>query len=419
MEYARPGDVRYVPIEESYGHFLGEDVTADHQVPPFDRSPYDGFAIRSEDTLHASSKEPISLEVIGAIGAGDVFEGTVGPKQAVRIMTGAQIPDGCDAVIKFESVRESEANGQTTIEIKRKLQSGDNISVAGEDTKEGAILEPKGTYINPGVVAVLATFGYKHVPISKQPTIGMIATGSELLDVGEELQPGKIRNSNAYMVYSQIKRAGGEPLYLGKFKDDFSTCYEQVKDALKKVDFLITTGGVSVGDYDYLPAIYEKLGASVLFNKVGMRPGSVTTVAQLNGKLLFGLSGNPSACYVGFELFARPVIRTYLHSPSPLMKEATATLGADFPKPNPFDRFVRGHLSFENGKLTATPVGLDKSSAVTSLGAADILIFLPAGTRGYTKGMEVAIILLEDQEGMSMASLLTEENSQKRSLANG
>lgn len=413
MEYTFFGDVSYVPIEESYGRFLGKDIIADHHVPPFDRSPYDGFAIRSIDTQNASRKNPVFLEQIGTIGAGDIFQETVGPMQAVKIMTGAQIPDGCDAVIMLEMVRVIERNGRTMVEIKRTMNIGENISVTGEDTKKGTVLVTKGTYINPGIVAILATFGYKVVPVSNKPIIGIIATGSELLDIGDEIKPGKIRNSNAYMLYSQIERAGGLPVYLGQFKDDFDTCFEHVKDALNKVDFLITTGGVSVGDYDYLPAIYEKLGANVLFNKVGMRPGSVTTVARVDGKLLFGLSGNPSACFVGFELFVRPVIRTFLHSPQPFLKETKAFLGDDFPKPNPFDRFVRGRLSYENGKLIATPIGLDKSSAVASLGEANILIVLPAGTRGYKKGMEVTIFLLEDQEGTPMNMFLKKKLLEK------
>src|SRR5690606_31201504 len=168
----------------------------------------------------------------------------------------------------------------------------------------------KGTYINPGIMALLATFGYDQVQVAKKPVIGIYATGSELLNVNEELAPGKIRNSNAYMIQAQLERAGGEAKLFGKLSDDFELCYEAIKNAIDEVDILITTGGVSVGDFDYLPSIYEKLGAEVLFNKIAMRPGSVTTVAQLNGKLLFGLSGNPSACYVGFELFVRPVFRT-------------------------------------------------------------------------------------------------------------
>ncbi|MDF4730570.1 molybdopterin molybdotransferase MoeA, partial [Vibrio parahaemolyticus] len=201
---------------------------------------------------------------------------------------------------------------------------------------------------------------YSEVPVARKPVVGLLATGSELLDVNDSLQPGKIRNSNTYMILSQIRRAGGRVKYFGKFSDDFHTCFTAVKEALSQVDMLITTGGVSVGDYDYLPAIYEKLGASVLFNKVAMRPGSVTTVAQLNGKLLFGLSGNPSACYVGFELFVRPCIRTYMFSEKAHVKREKALLGEDFLKPNPFTRFVRGKLTYNEGQLIAYPSGFDK-----------------------------------------------------------
>ncbi|WP_047986045.1 molybdopterin molybdotransferase MoeA [Ornithinibacillus californiensis] len=419
MNYKKNGSVQLLSIEDSYGHFLGQDLIADHDVPFFDRSPYDGFAIRAADTQGASRENPITFEVIGEIGAGSVFEGDVGDYQAVRIMTGAQIPESCDAVVMLELTNEFKDNGKSYFDLKRSSKVGQNISFTGEDAKKGTILAPKGTYINPGIVALLATFGYKKVPVCVKPKIGIIATGSELLEVDQPLEPGKIRNSNAYMVHAQVKRAGGEPIYLGQFNDDFDMCFKQVSEALDKVDLLITTGGVSVGDYDYLPAIYEKLGANVLFNKIAMRPGSVTTVAEFNGKLLFGLSGNPSACYVGFELFTRPIIREYLHMNKPFLKKEIGILGADFNKANPFDRFVRGQLRFENGSLIANPVGLDKSNVVSSLGLANILIQLPGGTKGYEAGMEVSLILLEDQEGATFNDYVMNEINSKRSMRNG
>ncbi|RDW15406.1 gephyrin-like molybdotransferase Glp [Oceanobacillus chungangensis] len=415
MAFAKAGPVEHVPIEQSYGRFLGEDLIADHHVPPFDRSPYDGFAIRSIDTAEGSRTNPIVLQVVGEIGAGSVFSETVLENQAVRIMTGAQIPDGCDAVVMLEVVKEVMIDNKPHIVLKRKVKENDNISFAGEDTKKGTIITKKGTYINPGVVAVLATFGYKYVPVSVKPKVGIIATGSELLEVDEPLQPGKIRNSNAYMIYSQVVRAGAVPIYFGQFCDDLDTCFDQVQDALEKVDILITTGGVSVGDYDFLPAIYEKLAANVLFNKIAMRPGSVTTVAEKAGKLLFGLSGNPSACYVGFELYTRPIIRQYINAFHPFLKKEKAILGKDFAKANPFDRFVRGRLSFQDGKLIATPVGLDKSNVVSSLAEANVLIVLPGGTRGYKQGMEVAILLLEDQEGTTLDAFVNTEINSRRS----
>ena len=201
------------------------------------------------------------------------------------------------------------------------------------------------------------------------------------------------------MISAQIERVGGEVLYFGKLADDFDTCFEAIKDSLSKVDMLITTGGVSVGDYDYLPGIYEKLGAQVLFNKVGMRPGSVTTVAQLDGKLLFGLSGNPSACYVGFELFVRPIVRNMLFTEHPHLRKETAMLEVDFPKPNPFTRFVRSSIYLENGELKVVPSGVDKSNIVMSLAGANSLMVLPGGTRGFMKGTKVDVLLLEDQVG--------------------
>ncbi|PEY40346.1 molybdopterin molybdenumtransferase [Bacillus cereus] len=399
MELANCGLKELVPLELAYGRTLADDLIADHDVPSFDRSPYDGFAIRADDTTWVSQENSILFEVIGEIGAGSVFPQEVGAFQAVRIMTGAQIPKGCNAVVMLELTRQYEDVGKNYMEVKRSFKKGDNISFQGEDARKGTILAKRGSYINPGISALLATFGYSEVPVAKKPVIGLLATGSELLDVDEPLQTGKIRNSNTYMILSQIRRAGGRVKYFGKFSDDFDTCHAAVKEALSQVDMLITTGGVSVGDYDYLPAIYEKLGVSVLFNKVAMRPGSVTTVAQLNGKLLFGLSGNPSACYVGFELFVRPSIRTYMFSEKPHLKREKALLGEDFLKPNPFTRFVRAKLQYNEGQLVAYPSGFDKSSSVSSLAESNAFIILPGGTRGYKKGMFVDVLLLEDNEG--------------------
>lgn len=399
MEFAYQEKKEIVPLLQAHGRFLAEDIAADADVPAFDRSPYDGFAIRSIDSLDASSENPVTFKVVGEIGAGFVFEETVGDLEAVRIMTGAPIPKGCDAVVMLELTHTFEENNEMYMSIKRTFEAGTNISYKGEDVQKGAILLEKGQYINPGAVALLATFGYDQVPVFRKPIVGVIATGSELLEPGESLQPGKIRNSNAYMIMAQIERAGASVQYFGKFSDDLDVCIDVVQNALQEVDMLITTGGVSVGDYDYLPAIYEAIDANVLFNKVAMRPGSVTTVAESKGKLLFGLSGNPSACYVGFELFVRPIIRTAFSNKQPHLRRESAVLGADFTKANPFTRFVRGIALYDNGQLIALPSGFDKSSAVSSLVEANAFIVLPGGSRGYEKGMQIDVLLLEDMQG--------------------
>ncbi|MFD2443172.1 gephyrin-like molybdotransferase Glp [Bacillus sp. CGMCC 1.16607] len=399
MEFQKGGKTEYIPISESYGRYLSEDLVATNDVPHFDRSPYDGFAIRSIDSQTASQNHPITFEVIDEIGAGMVTNKQLGEFQAVRIMTGAMMPAEADTVVMLELTKESKENEKSFMTIKRPFKKGDNVSFQGEDTVKGTVLVEKGAFINPGIQAMLATFGYQQVPVAKKPIVGLFATGTELLEVSDPLVPGKIRNSNSYMISAQIQRVGGDVIYFGKLADDFDNCFAAIQESISKVDILITTGGVSVGDYDYLPAIYEKLGAEVLFNKVGMRPGSVTTVAQLNGKLLFGLSGNPSACYVGFELFARPIIRKMLFSNHPHLKIEEATLEADFPKANPYTRFVRSHVYIEKGQLKVEPSGVDKSNIVMSLAGANSLMILPGGTRGFLKGTKVEVLLLEEKVG--------------------
>ncbi|MGG3268191.1 gephyrin-like molybdotransferase Glp [Priestia aryabhattai] len=402
MTYKRKGSIEHVSITESYGRYLGEDIIADQNVPHFNKSLYDGFAVRAQDCVEVSNEHSVEFEVVGEIGAGSVFEEEVKPFQAVRIMTGAQVPHSCDAVVMLEVTKSYEKEGKTYMALSRPVSKWEHIALKGEETKKGDVLVSKGTRINPGVTAFLATFGYADVAVVKQPVVGVLTTGSELLDVNEPLEPGKIRNSNSYMALAQIVRSGGIPKYLGKLEDDFDRCYEAVKKALEEVDILLTTGGVSVGDYDYLPAIYEKLGANVLFNKIAMRPGSVTTVAERNGQLLFGLSGNPSACYVGFELFVRPIVRSFLHSPAPHLHKTKAVLNGRFKEPNAFTRMVRGEMTDEGGRLLVTPVGMDKSGAISSLAAANALIVLPGGEHGYDKGIEVDVLHLEDEGTSSL-----------------
>ncbi|WP_243556123.1 gephyrin-like molybdotransferase Glp [Priestia megaterium] len=400
MTYKRKGSIERVSITESYGRYLGEDIIADQNVPHFNKSLYDGFAVRAQDCVEVSNEHSVEFEVVGEIGAGSVLEEELKPFQAVRIMTGAQVPHSCDAVVMLEVTKSYEKEGKTYMALSRRASKWEHIALKGEETKKGDVLVSKGTRINPGVTAFLATFGYADVAVVKQPIVGVLTTGSELLDVNEPLEPGKIRNSNSYMALAQIVRSGGIPKYLGKLEDDFDRCYEAVEKALEEVDILLTTGGVSVGDYDYLPAIYKKLGANVLFNKIAMRPGSVTTVAERNGQLLFGLSGNPSACYVGFELFVRPIVRSFLHSPAPHLHKTKAVLNGRFKEPNAFTRMVRGKITDEGGRLLVTPVGMDKSGAISSLAAANGLIVLPGGEHGYDRGIEVDVLHLE-REGTS------------------
>lgn len=243
MEYKKRGETELVSIDECDGRFLSEPIIADHDVPPFNRSPYDGFALRSSDTENASRDNPQRLQVVDEIGAGQVSGKTVGPMEAIRIMTGAQIPGGADCVVMLELVNELKENGESFIEIKRVMKKWDNISFQGEDAKKGTPLIDKGVRINPGIKALLATFGYSKVPVAKKPLIGVLATGSELLGPEDDLVPGKIRNSNGYMIESQILRAGAQYKRYEQCADDLEKLRDTIMQATEECDAVITTGG--------------------------------------------------------------------------------------------------------------------------------------------------------------------------------
>ena len=399
MDHQQLGSLEKISITECDGRRLGTSIIATNHIPSFDKSPYDGFAFRATDTYNATKHNPVEFEVIDHIGAGDIPNKQLKKNEAIRIMTGAEIPDGANCVAMFEVCHTYIRNDREYVQITRPLKNGENIIKEGSEVKKGEVLVKKGTVINPGVQALLATFGYQQVKVTKKPVVGLFATGTELLEVHEPLERGKIRNSNAYMIAAQINRAGGECIYYGQLPDNVELSYNKIKKILRDVDLFVTTGGVSVGDFDFMPVIYERLHAHVLFNKVAMRPGSVTTVAMKDGKLLFGLSGNPSACYVGFELFVRPIIHSFLHSPTPYLTRIKAIMREDFIKNNPVTRFVRSYLTYEKEKVFVVPAGMDKSNVVSSLAHTDCFMILPAGTSNLLAGETVDVLLLENKEG--------------------
>jgi len=397
MSSVPKGDVEKVSLLEASGRYLAEDIFANHDVPSFDRSLYDGYALKAEDTLKATIESPIEFEVVGHIGAGSVFQEEVKNYEAVRIMTGAEMPKNCNTMVMLEQVKELKKEGKHFILIDQQISINERVFKKGTEIKEGTQLVKKGARITPGIVGLLATFGFSEVLVRVKPKVGVLATGSELQEVNEPLAPGKIRNSNSYMLMAQIEKVGATPIYLGKLEDDLEKSFKAIQDALRQVDILITTGGVSVGDFDYLPKIYSRLQAEVLFNKIAMRPGSVTTVAKLQNQFLFGLSGNPSASFIGFELFVRPVLRILLGNDDPHLPSIQAILTEDFPIPNGFTQLIRMKVKVEGTKVFVTSNGLNMSSSITSIAGADALVVLPPSENGYAKGSVVDVLLLSDE----------------------
>jgi molybdopterin molybdotransferase len=253
---------------------------------------------------------------------------------------------------------------------------------------------PAGTLIGAGDVAVLAALGVPYVPVRRRPKVAIFATGTELLEVDEPLVPGKIRNSNSPMLEALVREAGGEPVMLGAIVDDLELARSKVQMALESYDLVITTGGVSVGDYDIMGDLIREQSGEMLFNKVTMRPGSVTTAAIRGGTILLALSGNPGACFVGFQLFARPVIGLMQGAAQPYLPEWTAVLAVDYKRVNSFTRFVRARLEIREGILYAYPAAVDESSVMVTIKDSDCLIIIPPDSGQISSGDKVTVLKL-------------------------
>ncbi|SEO90366.1 molybdopterin molybdotransferase [Paenibacillus sp. OV219] len=437
VEAAEVGRHEHVPLWEAYGRYLAEPLVATTDWPPFARSGLDGFAVRSADTALASPSEPVTLRVVDTARAGELASAAVEPGTAVRIMTGGAVPLGADAVVMLEQTADALIDGRPAVCVKRATEPGQNIAPLGEEFRRGSMLAEPGTKLRPGHVALLGTFGCADVPVFARPRVAVLATGTELLPVEAPLEPGRIRDSNSAMIAALVQQNGGVPLLLGRVPDEPEAAARAIAAALALSDIIITTGGVSVGDYDVMASLLAGLpaagtgteagqapaasepsapaatsapttaaapstsaelppGSRLLFNKAAMRPGSPTSAAVVGGKLLLALSGNPGACFVGFELFARPALRRLqgVAAAEALPKQATAKLAAGFAKGSPHERFVRARLYTERGVLYADPLAFGKSSMMASIPDADCLIRLKPGSIGAESGAIVDVILL-------------------------
>lgn len=394
MPHTHLGDTEWIALAESGGRILAQDMIAPHPYPHFRRSGMDGYAILSNDTKGCSTDKPTYLEVVDEIPCGSLPSIKLVSGTASRIMTGAKVPDEGDAVVMFEMTETSENRGRKYIQLKREIKPGQNITPVGLELAEGEIILDKGRKLGTGGLSVLATFGIHKVPVIKKPRVAIISTGSELLGIDEPLQDGRIRNSNTFMLANQVREAGGEPHILKMISDDLTIAKQRVEEALTLYDVVITTGGVSVGDYDIMADLVAGQDVEMLFNKVTMRPGSVTTAAVKKGKLLFALSGNPGACFVGFELFARPAMGRMLGVANPFLPEFRAELGTTYSKINNFTRYVRGRQEIVDGRVLVYPAQLDESSVMITIKDSHVLIVIPPSNESIEAGEIVNVIKL-------------------------
>ena len=325
LEFFAPLPAERVPLLESLDRVLAEDVRAPQDIPPFTNSAMDGFAVRSADVVGASPAQPVQLRVIGQIAAGDAPAVCVQPGTAVRIMTGAPLPEGADAVVRFE-LTESSAN---SVLVCAAAAPGENVRPAGEDVRAGDVAIARGTPIRPHVIGLLASLGCSDVACYRRPRVAVLATGDELVPLGEPLRPGQIRNSNEYTLAALVEEAGGAPVCLGIARDNAAHLKAKLAEGLaQNVDLFLTSAGVSIGDYDIVKDVLAEEGV-VHFWQVAIKPGKPLAFGRIHGVPLIGLPGNPVATAVAFEAFARPAILTMLGRPRPYRVELPAILDED------------------------------------------------------------------------------------------
>lgn len=380
-----------VPIGEAYGRILARDILATCDMPPFDRSPLDGFAVRASDTAGATVDHPASLRVIETIPAGHIASLPVTEGCASRIMTGAMLPAGADAVIMFEQT-ENPGELSTIVKIKRAMKPGENISRRGEEIAQGTVVARAGERINAGTIALLATFGYVQAAVRRKPRIGLLSTGTELAGIEQPLGPGQIRNSNTAMLSAMIAEAGGIPVSFPHLADDMAKAKEKIAEHLKAVDLLVTTGGVSVGDFDVMASLADEPDVVLLFNRIAMRPGSPTTGLLFEGKPICALSGNPGACFLGFALFVRPALQRLSGQAHIGLTPIKARLAISYTKPCPYPRYLRGRLQEREATLYAYPDCNDKAGNLGTLKDSECFIIIPAGGSGKQAGELVDVI---------------------------
>lgn len=395
-----------VGILQALGRVLAADMVSDIDVAPFDNSAMDGFAVHAADLAGAHAEAPSALPVVAHIGAGDWWDGPLEPGTVARIMTGAPVPAGADAVVKVEltSVASGEGGIGSVINFMSEPKVGENVRRRGEEVRAGEVVLSAGDRLGAAGLGLLASTGHATVPVYRRPLVAIISTGSELVEVAEQPGPGKIRNSNSYSIAAQVLEAGGEPVRFPIVPDNLDDTRAAFSRAADECDFIITSGGVSVGDFDYVKPVLEELG-EMTFCKVRMRPGNPQTMGSIRGVPFFGLPGNPTSTFVGFEMFVRPAIRKMCGHTSLDRPVVPAVLTHDLKKGQDRRYYLRGRvtraLSPERGDTLAyeASVPLSQSSALlTAAHFGNCLVVVPEGVGFVPAGTVVDCIRLDQEE---------------------
>lgn len=388
LKEARPLETESLALLETQGRVLRANQVASRRLPPWDNSAMDGFAVRS-------SELPGALPIAGVIAAGAPPEETLAPGTCLKIMTGAPVPAGADAVVMRENVQEEQSEAR----FADKPKPGSHIRRAGEDVEEGSTLLAEGALLGPGELAILAAQGITTVPVTRRPQVVILSTGDELVPLGAEPREGQIISSNNITLAAQIREAGGTPIDAGIVGDSLQDTVRALR-ALSDYDVLITSGGVSVGDFDHVKAAFDEVGIQILFWKVAIKPGKPVAFGMrergpgTRPQLIFGLPGNPASSLVTFELFVRPLLRSMLGHDETARDCVPVKLASTIEKSAGRTHFVRAQVQRREDGLVATPLRKQGSGMLRSMVAVDCLLMLAAEETVFPEGSEVPALAL-------------------------
>ena len=396
LSHVNRTEVVEIPVWQVAGLLLAEDAVADIDISPFANSAMDGYAVRSADLAQASGEAPVTLDVIGHEAAGHVFEGTIGAGETVRIMTGAPVPEGADAVVKYEivDVLDGDGNEGSRARFSAPAKVGENVRYAGD------VVMHAGEVVAPAGAGLLASAGYASVKVHAAPRVGIISLGTELVAPSDVPARGQIRDSNSSALMAEALDAGAEPVFYGIAPDDERAIAELVHRAVQECDFVITSGGASAGDYDYVTSLVRREG-EVLFDRISMRPGKAITFGLLGGKPYLGLSGNPAAAYVGFEMLARPAIRKmrgFAEGARPV-QQAMLTHGVKKRQHRRFFDRATVLRDPETGELLVTEAKTQNSALLGTMQRANCLLRIDEGPCELKAGDVVDVVRVDLPEG--------------------
>jgi len=391
---AKPLPVELIPLAEAPGRTLGRDIRAREDIPPFAKAAMDGYAVRAEDTRAAAASGNVELTVTENLPAGRSSLRAVGPGLAVRIMTGAPLPRGADAVVMVEDTEKTD--GGRKVKVGREVRPGDNIGLAGEDVRKGELVLEQGKILGPADIGMLAALGRPRVPVVRRPKLAVISTGDEIVEPGEKRARGQIRNSNGWALSALALRAGAEAFYLGIARDKESSLRSKIRRA-EGADILVLSGGVSVGDYDLVKDGLRTLGVRPVFWRVRIKPGKPVFFGLQGRQLVFGLPGNPTSAMVTFALFVRPAVERMLGRKKIGPAGGRAVLASDIVLKPGRRQFLRGLLEGDGPVLRVNPFPDQRSGVLKSMVHGRVLIVVPADVSRLEKGTEVEILFLEGE----------------------